>query len=182
MEGYRRFGIQLDTDGPRLTPSYPAFSIRSAVDYARDAECHRVVHKELENGGVGLEGYVHRHTCTVPPVRGCSCGYYAYKTPAPVREAFWWSESGHTVLGFLAARVWGHGKVVEHARGWRAQRLRVEALSVPTCTCGRLLILARHLYPFEKLGAIQLVCPTVVTPQELPGEEGKAEEVRCLPR
>ena len=50
-----------------------------------------------------------------PPMLGCECGLWAYKTQAAFEINFQWADAD--VIGEVA--LWG--KVIEHRYGWRAQ-------------------------------------------------------------
>lgn len=85
------------------------------------------------------------------PDEGCSCGFYAMKTPDAVA---WFTASNHVrpyvedsdgVNGVVFGRVELAGKVIEHETGYRAERARIAEL-IPTTTDGGVtLSLARRL-------------------------------------
>jgi len=76
-------------------------------------------------GGAAARGLVRHRSRGAPRVPPCRCGIYAFKraralAPGLLRIAPW------SVLGLVALT----GRVVEHERGYRAQRAEVLAVAV----------------------------------------------------
>lgn len=87
----------------------------------------------------------------LPPDEGCSCGFYAMKTPDAVARFSVMNEvppdADHTDVsnGVVFGRVELAGKVIEHETGYRAERARIAEL-IPTTTDGGVtLSIARRL-------------------------------------
>ncbi len=105
------------------------------------------------------------------PDEGCSCGFYAMKTPDAVA---WFATMGHDrtdadrtdgSIGVVLGRVELAGKVIEHETGYRAERARI-AEFIPTTTDGGVtLSLARRLE--LPLGQVWDTAPLVREMQEM---------------
>jgi hypothetical protein len=84
------------------------------------------------------------------PDEGCSCGFYAMKTPDAVAKFTVMNEvhpdADHALSnGVVFGRVKLAGKVIEHETGYRAERARIAEL-IPTTTDGGVtLSIARRL-------------------------------------
>lgn len=88
-------------------------------DDAMLGECrknHAVAYYE-QPGGPGVSAPAHR-----APHEGCQCGVYGHASLADLEAEPWMRDA--IVVG--RAKLWG--RVVDHERGWRAERGRVTAL------------------------------------------------------
>ena len=86
-------------------------------------------------------GIFHRE----PPDLYCTCGIYAVRTALdlidqPGSERWERIKEGHAVAGQVA--LWG--QVIEHERGWRAERARPVALALPPDPHPRVLLAQRR--------------------------------------
>ena len=109
------------------------------------------------------------------PDEGCSCGFYAMKTPDAVAC---FTATGHVPLydddtdvtnGVVFGRIELAGKVIEHETGYRAERARIAEL-IPTTTDGGVtLLVARRLG--LPLGPIWDTAPLVREMEEMEGGE-----------
>ncbi len=85
------------------------------------------------------------------PDEGCSCGFYAMKTPDAVARFTAMTQvrtdADHTDVSnsVVFGRVDLAGKVIEHETGYRAERARIAELMPTTSDAGLTLSLARRL-------------------------------------
>jgi hypothetical protein len=105
------------------------------------------------------------------PDEGCSCGFYAMKTPDAVAcftatsHVRPYADDTDVTNGVVFGRVELAGKVIEHETGYRAERARIAEL-IPTTTDGGVtLSLARRLG--VPLGPIWDTAPLVREMQEM---------------
>lgn len=78
----------------------------------------------------GLEGEEPNHTDHSPPVEGCSCGFYAFYTPALAIGGGYWpsADYGQLYNRLVAGVMSASGDVALHEWGFKTERARVAAL------------------------------------------------------
>ncbi len=77
------------------------------------------------------------------PSLTCGCGYYAYKERAHAEA--------HGDQGTLLARVELWGRLVEHARGWRAERMKLAEIFVGPEDAAVAALEARYQVPVTRV-------------------------------
>lgn len=117
------------------------------------------------------------------PDEGCSCGFYAMKTPDGVatftamNQVTCADDVSHSVV---FGRVELAGKVIEHETGYRAERARIAELTPTTTDGGVTLSLARRLE--LPLGPVWDTAPLVREMQEMEGGTWSSPSASRTPR